>query len=251
MCRKMSRSVSFIISMLLLLLWTKSRVIEACKGCVSLDQLNFDKIVPRFGAVLVKFDVAYPYGDKHEVFSKLAEELSASQDLIFAQVGIKDYGDKENEELAKKYGIKKDDLPAIKLFTKNKQVVEFSKDRDWSLDTLRNFLRDNTNIFIGLPGCLEEFDKLAASFSKHKNSDETIQIAQDLLKNLENEVDQNSARFYIIVMEKIKENGTEFLESETKRLTKVIEAKISDIKKQELSRRINILRSFSVVRDEL
>lgn len=52
-----------------------SQVLADCKGCVSLDEFSFDKVVPGFKAVLVKFDVPYPYGEKHDVYSKLAEEV--------------------------------------------------------------------------------------------------------------------------------------------------------------------------------
>ena len=36
-----------------------------------LDNLTFDKLLSKFDASLIKFDVAYPYGDKHEEFAKV------------------------------------------------------------------------------------------------------------------------------------------------------------------------------------
>ena len=42
-----------------------------CKGCTPLDVLSFDKIVDKFQASLVKFDVPFPYGDKQDVFAKV------------------------------------------------------------------------------------------------------------------------------------------------------------------------------------
>jgi hypothetical protein len=36
-----------------------------------LDNLTFDKLMSKFDASLIKFDVAYPYGDKHEEFAKV------------------------------------------------------------------------------------------------------------------------------------------------------------------------------------
>lgn len=44
----------------------------ATNGCVELDKLTFDKIVKRFKYTLVKFDVAFPYGEKHEAFTNFA-----------------------------------------------------------------------------------------------------------------------------------------------------------------------------------
>ena len=58
------------------------------------DTLTFDKMVNAFPVSLVKFDVAYPYGDKHEEFSKISEEAAELPNMFIGEVGIKDYGDK-------------------------------------------------------------------------------------------------------------------------------------------------------------
>ncbi len=44
---------------------------ENCKGCIALDTLTFDKVLKNFKVSIVKFDVAYPYGDKQEEVSNL------------------------------------------------------------------------------------------------------------------------------------------------------------------------------------
>lgn len=64
-------SVLYILLLLLQIVYS-----SGIKGCVELDELTFDKIVKRFRNTLVKFDVAFPYGDKHEAFTKLALESS-------------------------------------------------------------------------------------------------------------------------------------------------------------------------------
>ena len=43
-----------------------------CKGCTPLDSLTFDKMVNSFRASIIKFDVAYPYGEKHDEFAKVS-----------------------------------------------------------------------------------------------------------------------------------------------------------------------------------
>lgn len=73
-----------------------------CKGCTPLDTLTFDKLTGHFRVSLVKFDVAYPYGDKHDEFAKVAEEARDIDELFVGEVGIKDYGDKDNEELGQR-----------------------------------------------------------------------------------------------------------------------------------------------------
>ncbi|KAK4878309.1 hypothetical protein RN001_010815 [Aquatica leii] len=236
---------------LLVLLASATTSADDCKGCASLDEYNFDKITSRFKLSVVKFDVAYPYGDKHTVFTKLAEEVSTNKDILIAQVGIKDYGDKENEELAKKYGVKnRDDLPVILLMTeKNKEPVFYTG--NWDLDNLRTFIKTNSDVYIGLPGCLEEYDKIASKFVVSSNKEEVVKDAEKLL---EKETDDKAgAGTYIKYMKKIVEQGTDFVQHEMARLNKIIkDGKINDKKKEELSHRVNILHSFSVVsKDEL
>ena len=58
------------------------------------DVLTFDKMVNAFPVSLVKFDVAYPYGDKHDEFAKISEEAAELPNMFIGEVGIKDYGDK-------------------------------------------------------------------------------------------------------------------------------------------------------------
>lgn len=87
------------------------------RGFVELDDLSFDKVIKRFDAVLVKFDVAYPYGAKHESFAKFAEQLTVHIDnFLVATVGIKDYGERENSQLAERFKVGTE-YPVIKLFT--------------------------------------------------------------------------------------------------------------------------------------
>ncbi len=74
-----------------------------CRGCTPLDSHTFDKLVSHFRFALVKFDAAYPYGLRHEQFAKVAAEAGKFQDLLVGEVGIKDYGEKDNEELAERY----------------------------------------------------------------------------------------------------------------------------------------------------
>ena len=74
-----------------------------CKGCTPLDEVTFDKMLRNFPVSVVKFDTAYPYGDKHEEFAKVALDGSSMDDVLIGEVGIKDYGDKDNEELGTRY----------------------------------------------------------------------------------------------------------------------------------------------------
>lgn len=97
-----------------------------CKGCLELDELTFDKLLAKFSTVLVKFDVAFPYGKKHDEYAKFAREISEwnVDDMIVCVVGIKNYGDQTNNKLSERFNID-DQLPAIKLFT-NKNALKWT-----------------------------------------------------------------------------------------------------------------------------
>lgn len=97
-----------------------------CSGCVGLDDLTFNKVVKKFATVLVKFDQMFPFGETHEAFTTLSQEINNKTisgydhtDLLVATVGIKDYGEFDNKGLGLKYGkgdSVKFDSPVIKLF---------------------------------------------------------------------------------------------------------------------------------------
>lgn len=107
----------------------------SCMGCLELDELTFDRILKKFSTVLVKFDIAYPYGDKHEAYAKLAAEISPENgDFVVAVVGIKDYGNKENSKLAERFSVG-DKYPVIKLFRNGnaKEWIDYPNGETFSL----------------------------------------------------------------------------------------------------------------------
>lgn len=83
----------------------------------------------------------------------------------------------------------KDDIPAIRIFLGDvDQVVTYPKDGDFTLSSLRNFLRDNVDIYIGLPGCLKDFDNIAVGFANSDNQQRKIEEAEALKQTLNSEV---------------------------------------------------------------
>lgn len=109
-------------------------------------------------------------------------------------------------------------------------------------------------LWLGLPACLEEFDKLVAEFLK-ANPEARLGIvekAEAALKTLTKDSDKESAEVYIRTMKKIEEKGDTFINSEIERVEKLKDGKVSDKKKEELNRRLNILTSFELrLKDEL
>ena len=77
------------------------------------------QVVSKFQAALVKFDVAYPYGDKHDEFCKASTALASNADVLVADVGIKDYGEGENTDLARRFTVTQADYPTVLLFLRD------------------------------------------------------------------------------------------------------------------------------------
>merc|ERR1712054_395570 len=97
-----------------------------------------------------------------------------------------------------------DDFPVYKLFTKGSSVPVDYKG-EVKADDLSRFLKKEAKLYIGLPGCLEDFDALAKQFvtgDKAATKAATEQAAMKL----------------------ILERGNGFVESEIERLQKMVDS---------------------------
>ncbi|XP_023946027.1 endoplasmic reticulum resident protein 29 [Bicyclus anynana] len=224
-----------------------SNIVSADKGSVELSEYTFDKIVSKFDAALVKFDVAFPFGDKHDAFVALAQEAKELDELLFAEVGIKDYGERENEILGLKYGATKESFPVVKLFLKGKnEPISFDETKGFTSEELRRFVRDNSGIYLSLPGCIRDLDTLAIKFqnSAKEEREKILKETENVVEKLDTQ-DAATGKIYKTIMQKVLEKGDEFIGTEINRINKLLTGKISNEKKKELASRINILQSFS------
>ena len=215
------------------------------KGVLPLDSLTFDKVIKKHKVVLVKFDKQYAYGEKEDEFKKFAEQAATQSDLLVAEVGISEYGEKENDDLRERFGVNKDDYPIFKLFKQGeKEPIDFTQ--SVTSEDLARFVRIESGLWLGKPNTLENFDKLVAEFLKAETDkyDDFIGRAEEAMSETE-EKDQKTAKIYVSTMKKIKEKGVEFVTSETARVNKLLKEKVSDAKKAMFKSRLDILASFS------
>ncbi|XP_011201151.2 protein windbeutel [Bactrocera dorsalis] len=225
---------------------------SSCAGCVDLDELNFDQTVERFPYALVKFDIAFPYGDKHEAFAAFSKTAhKVTKELLVATVGIKDYGENENKELGLRFKVDDKSFPAILLFKAGKleQYVRFPTHLDVTLDNLKQFVTQHTDLYIGRDGCLKDFEELVKKYANKENAEQVALItkAEQMLQGVAgDETKSASAKAYLVYMRKINEKGYDYVEDETKRLQRLKAGKVTDAKKLELQRRLNILEAFRV-----
>lgn len=243
-----------IFTVLIVLIGLQFTVAEDCKGCVPLDSSSFDKVIAKFKVAAVKFDVAFPYGEKHEEYGKVAEATKNSYDILIAEVGIKDFGNKDNTDLADRFNIKKEEYPAILLFIHGKkEPYKFVTETDdqFTSENIKRFIKSKSGIYIGLPGCIEKLDKLAEQFksAKEKDRQEILSKAKIYEETL-SEAQRAAAKVYIKTMERIMDRGNVFVQTEQTRLDGLLKGKLSKEKKRSMEERKNILQSFSH-KDEL
>jgi len=203
---------------------------------------------------LAKFDDKFPFGDKQEIFKKFAENVAHIKNLLLAEIPIMDHGEKENHKLALEYGIKRVDYPVYKLFLKGKsKPIDYTGDK--TAEDLIRFLSQNTKLWFGLPGTLEELDHLAQEFfDASSNNDENKQKSlldkvREQVKKFVDKKEQKNGESYVKIMELVVKQGTEFLKREGRRVQNLLKGKLTDEKKEELQHRENILLSFKSVAD--
>lgn len=222
------------------------------KGAVPLDSWTFDKMISKFKASLVKFDITYPYGEKEDEYGKVAESARFSPDLLISEVGVQDYGDKENADIAERYDVSKDQFPVLKLFVEGKfEPITFSG--EFKADEIRNFIKQHSDVRLVMDKCLPQFDELAEKFmavADKEKKENILSEAKEVLSTISEDGEKRSADVYIKMMQKVIERGVGFIASERERVKNIKEGKITSIKKEEMQGRLNILHSFKL-KDEL
>lgn len=242
----------------LALLAAASSVEATARGAVGLDSLVFDKVVDGSKTVLVKFDKQYAYGDKEDAFKEFVKDVAASS-LLVAEVGVQDYGDKENDDLRERFDVNADDFPVFLLFKEGAAAdaapVRF--DGEVTGNGLKRFVTAQTGIWIGLAGTLEAFDNLAGDFG---SGTADLVLTTKLMKAEYDKLEvgsdtEKTGKLYTIIIDRIAkkyaaDGGTavdvanEFVTAETKRVNKLLKGKLTDAKKAALDTRLNILASF-------
>jgi len=153
------------------------------------------------------------------------------------------------QALGDRYKVDDKNFPSIFLFKGNAdEYVQLPSHVDVTLDNLKAFVSANTPLYIGRDGCIKEFNEVLKNYANIPDAEqlkliEKLQVKQEQLTDPEQ---QQNARAYLIYMRKIHEVGYDFLEEETKRLLRLKAGKITEAKKEELLRKLNILEVFRV-----
>lgn len=100
--------------------------------------------------------------------------------------------------------------------------------------------------FLGLPGAVEELDKLSHDFVQGR-SDEYEKIIEEAEKFVGDLKDRNmlgNAKKYLNIMKKISSKGLGYVGEEIKRVRKMMKGKLTEPKKKSFETKLNILESF-------
>lgn len=216
------------------------------RGILKLDNTTFDRIIDGTKSVFVRFDKEYSYGDEHDAWKELAGKVGdSSANMLTADVGVSEYGDKDNSDLSDRYSIKSEDFPQYRLWLKGSAHTDtpivYKGDKKY--DGFLRFLQEKAGVWIGLPGQVKVLDDLAKEFVKGNKAAVTKQ-AEEAVKTLDAK-DAESGKYYVKLMSKISEKA-DFVAKETERLQKMIDdGSVKAAKKEQFGRRLNILSSFA------
>ena len=97
-----------------------------------------------------------------------------------------------------------------------------------------------------MPNCIEKFDKLAEELLGSDSSGyaDIIQRAEKALEDSADEKEKVNGDIYVKIMKKIQEKGVDYVDSEVSRVQKLLKDKITDKKKEQFKKRLDILTSF-------
>ncbi len=121
---------------------------------------------------------------------------------------------------------------------------------DFSMETLRIFLRQQTGHRLAVRGCMEKFDRLADRMLGTSNAKERVSAIREAEAEAKKETKKRrrqAADLYVKVMKKVAAEGEEFTRKEAERTRRLLEEErtMSEGKKEELKEKINILRSLT------
>ncbi|ETO10087.1 Endoplasmic reticulum protein ERp29 [Reticulomyxa filosa] len=167
-----------------------------------------------------------------------------------SEVGVAEHGKKENQDLIGRFSIKFEDVPQYRLFKAGTGVSEpiVFTDKQISAASLSSFLKSN-GIWVGLAGCLEEFDQLAQEFIRNEDGSARSKIGEkgkQILQKLTNESQIKSANYYMKVMANIVKEGNSYPANEFNRVQKLLKNQkgLAENNKSWFHVRSNILSSF-------
>merc|ERR1712080_141063 len=110
-------------------------------------------------------------------------------------------------------------------------------------DDLTAYTMEDTGIWIGLEGCLEEMDKWAREFHNANDKGSVMAVARMRLMTFTDELESKRANYYVTTMAKLQKDAAH-AHNELARIRKVLKGDVKESQKMWLTNRKNILLTF-------
>lgn len=232
-------------------------------GVLMIDAITYNKLIPNKNADIVlmvasKGNVGRRTTDyMRGEFLELAKKASKKNDgVLFAQILV---NGSENKKQAERLGVvdlssSDDTKPEFFLVRKGEEnAIPLRPDaEDYNVADIMAFVSKTTGVNFPSRGTIKELDALVSKFMEEegeaqrklwREAKETVK-AMPRDKKLHKERATNG-EFYVSAMEKVLEKGPQWLDSEISRLRSIIVSdKVSDSRKDEFKRRVNIVQTF-------
>lgn len=217
------------------------------RGILKLDNTTFDRVVDGSRNIIVRFDKEYSYGEDHDSWKAFAKTLGeSSADALVCDVGVSEYGDKDNADLAQRFSVKPEEFPQYRFWTKgsdsSSDPVKYSGEK--KTDAFLRFMQEKAGVWVGLPGQIKEFDALIKQFLKATDKAPVLERAAAAASAVSIK-DADGAKYYLKILGKAAADDG-FIAKENARLKKMLaDTSVKAAKKEQFGRRLNMLSSFA------
>jgi len=178
-------------------------------------------------------------------YEKVAAAFASEPNVVVASLDADNY-----KNLASTYGVT--GFPTIKWFGKHNKESPETYEQPRDIPSFISYINEKAGTKRKNDGKLEEsagriapLDNLATKFvASGADQASLLKEAQTEIKSLKGD-DEKNGKYYVKLMETIKEKGSKFVTEESGRLARLLDGSISPKKCDELTIRKNILAAFS------
>jgi len=225
---------------------TRAFVKKAPSSVVVLTTANFDEIVlNENNNVLVEFYAPWCGHCKSlaPVYEQLGKAYVAEKDVVIAKVDC----DAE-PSLATRFGVS--GFPTLKFFAKGAKADPLTYESGRDINSFVTFINEKTGSQRTSDGSLSadagriaSLDALVTKFVSSKSA--SVIAEAEAEAKTQTGVNKAAADIYVKLMRAFEKKGASFVESETSRVSRMLEGSLTAEKRDELQLRKNILAAFN------